>query len=61
MIRLYGRRVRGQSVTFGVLVPARFFVGVTVWRRGAVSLLAPVGRTGVPVQVVFGDWWRPSA
>jgi hypothetical protein len=32
-------------------------LGFTLWRRGALSLLAPIG-DGVPVQIVFGDWWK---
>lgn len=31
--------------------------GFTLWHQGAISLLAPIG-DGVPVQIVFGDWWK---
>jgi hypothetical protein len=32
-------------------------LGVTIWYRGAISLLA-FGH--VPLQLVFGDWWKAS-
>lgn len=49
---------RGAMATYGVYVPSVGLFGISVWRRGALSLLAPIG-DGVPLQVVIGDWWGP--
>lgn len=56
-IRRYVRR-SGDSATYA-LATWRGTFGFSIWRRGAFSLLAPLGHDGVPVQIVFGDWWGP--
>jgi hypothetical protein len=51
--RLLLYRRRGRFLT--VLAPVGSGYGLTLWRRGAISVLGP--RT--MVQVVLGNWWTP--
>lgn len=53
MIRRWVKR-RGTSATYALVSERGGVLGVTLWRRGALSLLTPAGM----VQVVVGDWWE---
>jgi hypothetical protein len=54
-VSYYAHRSHDHESATLIIRALNHTAGITLWRRGAISLL---WNGGVPLQLVCGDWWQ---